>query len=953
MNRMNSLLAVALFANLPAIAEAAEFGDIRGVLEDTDGMPVPNAEITLKGPNVPMPRTENTAEDGSFSFRNLPPGTYDVEVVFQGKVVTKGQVDVALNAVTRANLTANLNASDATIDVFGVRPAMDTTSSALSTSLSAETIQNMPVGRTFTDVVNTLPGVYGRVDTQNGGGGGANPSVRGEGQYGNNYTIDGISVRDPATNTVAQSVNFDAIEEVQVYTDGAPAEFGQFTGMAVNVSTKDGGNEHHGSAAIFYSQHAWFNKEYDILDTSTGEEAATTKRRFRSPNLALTAGGPIIQDKLWYFAALTTAYDWRIPEGGDTSLSSFGGQGMGKLTYFLNDTISIRYNFTAAPDFFNNFDNDPLTNAEAQTDRRDMAMSHMLKVNIAPSQDTQLEVYGGLTQNTINVVPVSGDAETPSRRDFTGGLFDNAEDYDFNTRARVGGGLRFTQFLNAAGEHRIKAGADAWFLKFNRELRHTGETEIEWIDSDGNPTGEQTLVGTEYSANPEEGYDCTQPDGSDCYYREHWVNVGPLGNTVSTYSAFLQDDWTIADQLTLNIGARVDIEDGRNDEGNSPTTQLVDEFTVAPEEREVGELGARVMPAPRVGFSWDVLGQGHTKVFAHAGRYYDLAGGDFWEWSNARSSAGFVRYTRDADGNWIWSNTQDPEGHPLIYAAGVKPAHMDKAIAGVEHVIADEVVVSLRGILSKTANIPEDIDVNLDDWYIMNSPLKERNYRGLEVAFQRRHDGNWGFYGSYTLSESFGHTPGQFELASGASSGSNGNNVGVYLDDIGEQADRAFFYDVGYGWLLEGLKGLGRYSVTDDTYNDDGGFFGYLPYHSFHALKLNGSYSLPFGTTLGLVYEFDSGHAWQKRTLIPFYGYDGMQEGRGTRFMPASHYVDVRVAHMFEFDEHKSLELSLDIFNMPGFKAPITYFENDTVGFGKVMFRQSPRGIRAGVKMRY
>src|SRR5690606_727403 len=176
---------------------------------------------------------------------------------------------------------------------------------------------------------------------------------------------------------------------------------------------------------------------------------------------------------------------------------------------------------------------------------------------------------------------------------------------------------------------------------------------------------------------------------------------------------------------------------------------------------------------------------------------------------------------------------------------------------------------------------------------------------------------------------SYGHTPGQFELASNATSGSNGNNVGVYMDDIGEQDVRAAYYEGGLGWLLEGLKGLGRYSVTDPTYNDDAGFYGYLPYHSFHNLKLNGSYTLPFGTTLGLVYEFDSGHAWQKRSLVSFYGYDSFAEGRGSRFMPAAHYVDFRVAHRFEFSEDSSLEATLDIFNMPGAQTPITYFEND------------------------
>lgn len=956
MRNLTPLVAAVFAATLaPIAAEAAETGDIRGNVVDQDGNPLAGVEIVITATDAVRKRRATTNDEGLFRVSDLAPGDYELVPYYNGAAMLQVDLSIGVNRTTRVPITLDLSRDDAVFEVVDLAPAIDTTTSAVSTRITEAELQNLPVGRSFQDVVNTLPGVSGRVDTQSGGGGNGNPSVRGEGQYGNNFTIDGISTRDPATNTFGQDVNFDSIQEVQVYTDGAPAEFGQFTGMVVNVVTKDGGDEHHGSIAAFYSQHAWFNREYPILDIDTATEVPTVKRRYRSPELALTAGGPIIPEKLWYFTAWTLGYSWRVPEGGDPEFArrTTSGQGMGKLTWFVNDAITLRYNFTAAPDISANFDLDPLTQPEAQTNRRDLSMTHMLKATIAPSSDTQFELRAGLTQIQINVVPTSGDKTVASRTDASGALRDNARDFDYNTRTRLGGGLTFTQFFDVLGEHKLKAGAEAWFLSFNRDLVHTGETTIDWIDTDGNATGNQTLVGTEYSANPDAGYDCTMADGSDCGFRTHWLNAGPLGNRVATYTAFLQDDWTIANQLSLNLGARLDIEDGRNDEGNRPTTQNVADFSVPPEDRVLGELSPRIMPAPRLGASWDVLGKGTTKLFGNYGRYYDIAGGDFWEWGNARSANGFVRYSRDENGDWVWTNTQDPEGHPLIYAADLKPAHVDKVIAGVSQQIAGDIVISVRGILSSTRNIPEDVDVNLDDWYIMNSPLKERNYRALELAFERRRDDRWGFYGSYTLSESFGHTPGQFELASGAASGSNGNNVGVYLDDIGEQADRAFYYDAGYGWLLDGLKGLGRYSVTDPTYYDDAGFYGYLPYHSFHAIKLNGSYTLPFGTTLGLVYEFDSGHAWQKRTLVPFYGYDSMLQGRGTRFMPAVHYIDIRVAHTFELGETESLEATLDIFNLPGAQTPITYFENDAPGFGLTMFRQSPRGVRAGVKFRW
>ena len=167
------------------------------------------------------------------------------------------------------------------------------------------------------------------------------------------------------------------------------------------------------------------------------------------------------------------------------------------------------------------------------------------------------------------------------------------------------------------------------------------------------------------------------------------------------------------------------------------------------------------------------------------------------------------------------------------------------------------------------------------------------------------------------------------------------------MDDVSDADVRAGIYDANGGWFLDGLGGLG-------TATDDAGYFGYLPYHSFHQIKANAFYKLPWGTNFGIVYEFDSGHAWQKRALVPLYGdYYAFQEGRGSRFMPSVHYVDVRLAQAFKLDELRTLEVTLDVFNLPDTSTPITYYENDNDSFGLTLNRQEPRAIRAGMKLTY
>lgn len=949
-----------LLTALVAEVRAAETGDIRGELLDADGLPVPGARITVDGPNIAGTRSTTTDDNGRYRLDGISPGLYELNATLDGATLAIANVTVALDRSTWVPLTAFFGAVE-TIQVVDAGPIVDTTRSGFSARLSQEALQNMPVGRSYQDAVNIVPGVSGRVDTSSGGPGDGNPSVRGEGQYGNNFTLDGVMTRDPATKTWGQDVNFDAIEEIEVYTDGAPAEFGQFTGMMVNVVTKDGGDEHHGSVAAFYSQHAWFKPTYSIFDPETGVEAETTKRRSWAPVLNATFGGPIVKEKLWYFGAIDLDYSRGIFEGGDESaaLESWGGRALGKFTWFATPEATLRYNFIVSPGVTTNEQTSSLFTSEAQTNRNDLQMSHTLTATIKPDENTEFVARAGVVTSSLNVVPASGDPLTPNRVDGGGVYRDNATDFDFNQRLRFGGGVSLTKIVrNFAGDHEFKAGLEYWGLETSRDLVHTGETTIEWIDTNGNPTGTTETVGTQYLADASRGLNCAAADYSDCGFIEHRLNVGPLRNFTHTGFAYLQDEWRALPWLTFNLGVRADLEGGLSNDGTRPNAQDPLEFTKEPDDREVSKFGPFVVFAPRLGFAWDATRDNKTAVTAHYGWYYDVNGSDFWDWSNTRSADGFVRLTNDGSGNFVWNNTQDAVGNPLIYAKNLKPARLEKFNFGVERQIANRLSVGVRGILSRTNNIPEDLDVNFNDWYVANSSIKQRLYHGLELTINKQFDDRWQLMGSYTLSRSMGHMPGQFELESGGQSGSNGNNVGVYLDDIGEQQTRAEFYDGGYAAYLEGFKGLGRQSVTNPQFADSAGFWGYLPYHAFHQVKLNGTYTAPSGTTVGAVYEFSSGNAWSKRTLVPFYGYNGFAQGRGTRFMPATHFFDVRIAQKFKIREQQSIELTLDIFNLLGLQTPITYYENDTLqgtvnGFGATLYRQAPRSIRAGVKFRY
>jgi hypothetical protein len=940
MARLHPLLptaAIVICASFIGAEAYADTGAVRGEVTDQSGLPVPGAVVTLSGPNLGGDISVTTDAEGHFRVPTVPPGTHAVLITKDGFAPVKLAVTVRLDETARVPVALTMSEAGAEIIIEETLPVIDSTRSAFSTSMDAELLQNLPVGRSYQSAVNMLPGISGRVDTQSGGPGNGNPSVRGEGQYGNNYMVDGLVTRDPATKTFGAGVNFDAIQEIQVYTDGVPAEFSQATGMFVNVVTKDGADQHFGTAGY------WINFDADpgtymILDVAQGEEVETKKRNFTNHELALTAGGPLVQEKLWYMVALTgTASDIEYESLKGLPYISKGLSGIGKLTWFAAPDITLQYQLNASGSDIDNYETSGLYAEEAQAQYNSKNLGHTFTARFTPSSTSAVELKLGVNNSNIDVQPMSGSEDEPQILDVNQGLYlNNYDSFDINTRGRLGGSLKVTQLVDGLlGDHRFKVGGEAWRVSDSRDLLFTGPGD-----------------GYQYLRDTDGGFPCTaEANYEDCLGYTQYTDVGdPLGHVGFVGGAFVQDDWQPVDRLTLNLGMRLDGEVLYADQAQAAT-----------------KVYSAIMPAPRTGLAWDITGDSKNVMTVNYGRYYDVSGTDFAAWGDDRSSFSYSEYRANGDGGYDLVWVQDPAANPLIFCdeslwdkpedaavaeiyktacngESLKPYHNDKAIVAYSREILPLFSVSVRGILSRTSDLPEDIDHDLDYWVITNPANKYRDYRALELVAQRRYDGKWQMVASYTLSEAKGHMPGQFELSSGGQSGSDGNNVGVYGDDVSDPAARQSFFEGGYGWLLDGLAGLG-------SANDSAGYYGYLPYHSFHAVKLNGSYTFAWGTTLGAVYEFDSGHAWQRKGYVDLYGdYYAMDEGRGTRFMPATHYVDIRVAHAFSFSETKNLEITADIFNLPGFEAPVTYMENDIDSFGLTLYRQAPRSVRLGMR---
>ena len=238
-------VAVLCFVCLPALAQTT--GSIRGQIKDADGKPLPGVTVTATSVGRGTSRTVVTGDGGNFALPSLDVQVYTVNAVlegFQEQVVEN--VRVGISSFVTLDLVMALATIEETIQVSAA-PVLDTTSTAVGTNFDAEFIEDLPTTRNFWDVMAVTPGVVQQQTNE-----AWKLSAFGSSTASNSWSIDG---QNNTLNESGQAFwwpNPDTVEEVQVLAIGAPAQYGNMSGAAMNVVTKSGTNRFKGSANIWY-----------------------------------------------------------------------------------------------------------------------------------------------------------------------------------------------------------------------------------------------------------------------------------------------------------------------------------------------------------------------------------------------------------------------------------------------------------------------------------------------------------------------------------------------------------------------------------------------------------------------------------------------------------------------------------------------------------------------------
>ena len=301
-----------LSAALGAAAQETTTGSITGKVLDPQGLPTPGVTVTVT--STQGTKTAITDGEGVFYVPFLTPGAYSVRAELQGfKAVEQASVTVQLGRRTEMTLKLEAGGISETVTVTSAATVVDTSSTTAGAVISDELLRSVPVGRRLTDALYLAPGV-----SSGGEVGKANPSIAGGSGLENQYIVDGVNITNSGYGAIGSysiifgslgsGVTFDFVKEIQVKTGGYEAEYGSATGGVVNVLTKSGTNDITGSAFTYFRPDA-LEGDYTNLDLENGTQIAAQRTATRVNDVGFEAGGPIVQNKAFWFAAFNPQWE--------------------------------------------------------------------------------------------------------------------------------------------------------------------------------------------------------------------------------------------------------------------------------------------------------------------------------------------------------------------------------------------------------------------------------------------------------------------------------------------------------------------------------------------------------------------------------------------------------------------------------------------------------------------
>jgi len=291
------VLAVSLAA--PFAGAQSTGGRVRGTVMDASGGAVPAATVQLINEGTHATREVQSGANGEYIFIEVPVGSYEIDTEGQGfKKYTRKGIALNLNEVITVDVTLQIGGSTEVVEVTGAPPVVDTTSTQLGAVVNERSSTQLPLNqRDVYQLLQLQPGVQSQLgnDLFYGSDKAGVVTVNGGRGRANNYTVNGGDGNDLFANLPAIEPSPDSIEEFRVISNTFDAEYGRNSGAVVNVVTKSGTNDLHGSFYEFFRN--------DVLNAHPFTFVPSPKPAFKQNQFGGTFGGPIKKDKTFFFGS--------------------------------------------------------------------------------------------------------------------------------------------------------------------------------------------------------------------------------------------------------------------------------------------------------------------------------------------------------------------------------------------------------------------------------------------------------------------------------------------------------------------------------------------------------------------------------------------------------------------------------------------------------------------------
>ena len=637
-----ALFLTAINVNLVQAQSVLE-GKLTGTVADDQGELLPGATVEITSPSIMGTRSVVTSARGSFVFLNVTPGTFRLTASLPGfKTSVQENIILGAGSSVEIKVIMEIGAVEEEVTVIAASPIVDVKTSTVDSRLEKDMLAKLPTSRdAFYDLSLTTPGMF---DVASSGSWLPSPTAYGGSSMENVFLVNGVNTTNPRGAAFGSlvTVNYNAVEEVRIVALGSKAEYGSYSGAAIDVLTKSGSNRFQGNVAYYMEIKDWFKTNQpsygplegsDWLFVQTGDVLAGTTKTNWEGNVTL--GGPILKDRLWFFGAFDYIRDDSLPVNWSLLNTYTGRYFDGKISVepFQNNRAWINYHYEhntgtgwswgLEPEWDTTMTYGVKTyNHTISAQWQYMASSTMIftgKYLGFWTDDQPTVPEGGVGHpGYINwwkwgtQYGIAGDfpyveAQKSSRQTFQGDMTYFAEDF--------------------LGEHDIKFGAQYtkgrgnWMGGYFQNYANFTYPMGGWWGYDTGRLNIDYLKGYTWY------YDNAIQDGLLLYNRREELNPFLTVRTADSLGFFIDDQWSLTDRLTLNLGIRYDQMTTKYGAGK------VYEFVTSPEEINGPPPVIRDRASsdnifdfktwsPRIGITYQLTGDGKTVLRASYGRYY-------------------------------------------------------------------------------------------------------------------------------------------------------------------------------------------------------------------------------------------------------------------------------------------------------------------------------------------